>query len=158
MNRLLFGAAVVVGAVAPPMCHAADADDAKAAFVAFQKALESKDPEKIWPLFDAKTQADADKAAAALKTNYAKAKAAEKAALEKAFGLSADEIRDVTGKVYLKSKRFVGKYHEIPGSKITGATVDGDKATIDYTEEDGDKVKLSLVKQDGKWKVSIRVD
>jgi hypothetical protein len=158
MNRLLFGAALAVGTVVSPMCHASDADDAKAAFIAFQKALESKDPERIWSLLDAKTQADADKAAAALKTNYGKAKAAEKAALEKAFGLSADEIKDVTGKVYLKSKRFVGKYHEIPGSEFKKATVDGDKATIDYTEADGDKEKLSLVKQDGKWKVSIRVE
>ena len=158
MNRLLFGTALVVGAVMSPMCRADDADDAKAAFSAFQKALESKDPEKIWPLLDAKTQADADKAAAALKTTYGKATAAEKAALEKAFGLSADEIKDVTGKVYLKSKRFVGKYHEIPGSTFDKAVIDGDKATVHYTEEDKDKVKLDLVRKDGKWKVSIRVD
>jgi hypothetical protein len=158
MKPLLAGTALLVGAVVSPLCRGAEADDAKGAFTDFQAALKSGDPEKIWPLLDIKTQADADKAAATLKANYAKAKPADKAVLEKAFGLKADEIKDVTGKVYLKSKRFLGKYHEIPGSKFDKATIDGDKATINYTEEDGDKEKLSLVKQDGKWKVSIRVE
>jgi len=158
MNRLLIASALLVGAAVSPACRGAEEDDARAAFTAFQAALKAGDPEKIWPLLDTKTQGDADKAAAALKANYAKAKPAEKATLEKAFGLSAAEIKDVTGKVYLKSKRFLGKYHEIPGSKFDKATVEGDKATINYTEEDGDKEKLSLVRQDGKWKVSIRVE
>jgi hypothetical protein len=158
MNRLLIGTALVLSTVVSPAARAADADDVEAAFAAFQKALDAKDPEKIWSLLDTKTQADAEKAAATLKASYGKAKPAEKMALEKAFGLSAGEIKEVTGKVYLKSKRFAGKYHEIPGSTFNKATVDGDKATVDYTEADLDKVKLSLVKQDGKWKVSIRVE
>ena len=35
--------------------------------------------------------------------------------------------------------------------------VDGDKATVFYEEEDGDKEKLELVRQDGKWKVIVKV-
>jgi hypothetical protein len=35
--------------------------------------------------------------------------------------------------------------------------VDGDKATVFYTEEDGDKEKLSLVRQGGKWKFFLKV-
>jgi hypothetical protein len=158
MNRLIIGTALVVGVVMPPVCCAADADEVRAAFTGFQAALKSGDPEKIWPLLDSKAQSDADKAAAALKATYGKAKPAEKEKLEKALGLSAAEIKDVTGKVYLKSKRFLGKYHEIPGSKFDKATIDGDKAAVNYTEDDGDKEKLDLVRQDGKWKVSIRVD
>ena len=158
MNRLLVGAMLLAGAVAAPWCLGAEEDNVRAAFTAFQAALKSGDGEKIWPLLDAKTQAAADKAATALKTNYGKAKPADKTALEKAYGLSAAEIVGVTGKVYLKSKRFAGKYHEIPGSKFDKATVDGDKAIVNYTEEDGDKEKLSLVREDGKWKVSIRVE
>jgi hypothetical protein len=150
--------ALFLGAVVLPVCRGAENDDVQAAFTAFQAALKSGEPEKIWPLLDSKTQADADKAAAALKVSYGKAKPAEKTALEKAFGLSAAEITGVTGKVYLKSKRFLGKYHELPGSKFDKATVDGDKATVNYTEEDNDKQKLSLVKQDGEWKVLIRVE
>ena len=158
MNRLLLGTTLLLGVAAPTACRGAEEEDAKAAFATFQAALKSGDPEKVWPLLDAKTQADVEKAAASLKTSHGKAKAADKVALEKAFGLTSAEISALSGKVYLKSKRFLGKYHEIPGSKFDKATVDGDKATIAYTEEDGDKEKLSLVKQDGKWKVSVRVE
>ena len=158
MNRLLVGTALLVGVAVAPSCRAADEDDVQAAFVEFQAALKSGDPEKIWPLLVKETQDNADKAASLLKRNYEKAKPAEKKVLEKAFGLSDVELKDVTGKVYLKSKRFLGKYHEIPGSKFDKATVEGDKATVNYTEDDGDKEKLALVKQDDKWKVSIRVE
>ena len=124
MNRLLIGMGLLLSAVVVPVCWGAEEDDARAAFTAFQASLKSGDPEKMWPLLDTKTQADADKAAAALKTSYGKAKPAEKTALEKAFGLTAAEMTAVSGKVYLKSKRFLGKYHEIPDSKLdsTGTT------------------------------------
>jgi hypothetical protein len=35
-------------------------------------------------------------------------------------------------------------------------SVDGNKATVDYTEADGDQEKLHLVRQDGKWKLSLK--
>jgi hypothetical protein len=157
MNRLLVATTLLAGALVSP-CRAAEEDDAKKTFNDFQAALKSADAEKMWELLDTKARAAADKAADALKKNYAKAKAADKLVLEKTFGLDAKEIAALTGKVYLKSKRFAGKYHEIPGSEITAAKVEGDKATISYTEADGDKEKLSLVREDGKWKVSIRVE
>jgi hypothetical protein len=158
MKRLLIGMALLAGALVSPVCRAADEDDVKAVFAALQAGLKSGDPDKIWPLLDSKTQADADKAAATLKAAYAKATPAGKAKAEKDLGLTAAELNNLTGKVYLKSKRFLGKYHEIPGSKFDKAEVEGDKATVHYTEKDNDKVKLSLVRQDGKWKVSIRVE
>jgi hypothetical protein len=137
--------------------RAADEDDAKEAFTAFQAAIKAADHEKLWSLVDTATQADADKYAKTVQASYAKAGDDEKAKLEKAFGLSADEMSKITGKLFLKSKPFLGKYHEVPGSKIDKVTVEGDKATVNYTEEDGDKEKLQLVKQDGKWKLSVRV-
>ena len=63
----------------------------------------------------------------------------------------------ITGKLYLKAKPFLGKYREVPGSKIDKVTVEGDKATVHYTEDDGDKETLPLVKQDGKWRLSVAV-
>jgi hypothetical protein len=143
--------------VAAAGVRAADADDVKAAFTAFQAALKAGDHEKLWPLVDTTTQADADKYAAKVQASYTKAGEDEKGKLEKAFGLSADEMSKITGKLYLKSKPFLGKYREVPGSKIDKVTIEGDKATIHYTEEDGDKEKLPLVKQDGKWMLAIPV-
>jgi hypothetical protein len=55
----------------------------------------------------------------------------------------------------IKTKRFLGKYDEIPDSKITGITVQGESATLNYLEPDGDKEKLIYTRQDGKWKVAM---
>src|SRR5262249_49483167 len=104
---------------------------------------------------DSASQAEAERVARTLKANYAKAK--DKAKLEKTFGLTAAELAGLTGKVYLKSKRFLGKYGEVPGSKVDKVAVEGDKATVFYTEEDGEKENLSLVRQGGKWKFPLKV-
>jgi hypothetical protein len=156
MHRLLFGTAFVFAVITSP-ARAADEDDVKAAFAAFQTALKSGDADKIWPLLDAATQANADKVAAVHRTAYGKLGAADKAKLEKQYKLTAAEMAGLTGKIYVKSHRFLGKYDEIPTSKFDKATVDGDKAIVNYTEADGDKVKLDLIRKDGKWLVNIRI-
>src|SRR5207302_20692 len=102
-------------------------------------------------------QVEADAYAKAVQAAYSKSNDDEKAKLEKAFGLSADEMTKLKGKLYLKSKPFLKKYREVPGSKIDKVPLDGEKATVNYTEEDNDKEKLELVRQDGKWKLSIPV-
>ena len=140
----------------PPVC-AAEEDDVKATFTAFQAALKAADPDKLWALLDATTQADAAQYAEKVRASYANANDDERAKLEKAFGLSADEMSKITGKLYLKAKPVLGKYREVPGSKIDKVTVEGDKATVHYTEDDGDKETLPLVKQDGKWRLSVAV-
>ena len=78
--------------------------------------------------------------------------------LEKLFRLTAEEIGQLktTPTVYLKSKRFLDKWNEVPGSKIDKVIVNGDKATLKYIEEDGDYEEMPLSKQDGKWKVVLR--
>jgi hypothetical protein len=146
----------LVPAVAPSARADAE-DDVRAAFAAYQAALKSGDPEKIWPLLDSDTQAAAEKVAKTYRESYEKANDTDKAKLEKSFGLKAEEMAKMTGKVYLKSKRFLGKYDEIPGSKLTKVTIKGNEATVDYTEEDGDKEKLQMVRQDGKWKVVVKI-
>jgi hypothetical protein len=154
--RLFLGLAVL----ALPTAARADADEdaVREAFTAFQAAIKAGDPEKIWPLLDSTTQAAAERSAKILRENYGKAGDKEKAELEKTTGLSADELGKLAGKTYVKSKRFLAKHEEVPGSKITKVMVQGDKATVFYTEADGDKEKLPLVRQGGKWKLSVRVN
>ena len=120
-------------------------------------ALKVADQEKLWSLLDTKGQGEADTYAKMIQVTYGKSNDDEKAKLEKAFGLSADEMNKLTGKLYLKSKPFLKKYHEVPGSKIDKVTMEGDKAIVNYIEADNDKEKLELVRQDGKWKLSIAV-
>jgi hypothetical protein len=152
-------ALLLAWAVRPALGLAADEDDVRAAFKDFQQALKAGDPEKIWPLMDKSSQDEAEKNAKTLRDGYDKSDAKKKADIEKAMGLSADEMAKLTGKLYTKSKRFLGKkpYDEIPTSKIDPerkVTINGDKATLFYIEADGDKVEIGLVRQDRKWKFS----
>jgi hypothetical protein len=102
---------------------------------------------------DSRSQAEAEQAAKSIQTAYAKAGAEEKAKQEEALGLTAGELSGLTGKGFLKTKRFPGKYRELPESTIEKVTVEGDNATVHYLEPDGDKEKLILVRQEGQWKV-----
>jgi hypothetical protein len=133
-----------------------DEEAVRETFKAFQIAVKAGDPDKIWAVLDTTAQQAAESAAKTLKEGYAKASAKDKTRLEKQFGLSAEEMEKLTGKIYLKSKRFLGKYDEVPGSTIEKITLEGDQATVIYKEADGDLPKMPLVKQDGKWKIAIK--
>ncbi len=124
-------------------------------FVALQAALKARDADKLWPLLDDESRADAERAAKAVQETYAKADAAEKAEQEKALGLAGPELAGLTGKGFLKTKRFHGKYEELSQSTIDKITVQGDQATVAYTEPDGDKEKLTFVRQGGQWRASL---
>jgi hypothetical protein len=137
--------------------RAGEEDSVREAFTAFQNAVKAGDPDKIWATLDKGSRDSAEETAKTLKDAYENANAKDKARLEKQFGLTAAEMEKLTGKIYLKSKRFLGKYDEVPGSTIEKITVEGDKATVAYKEADGDKEKMALVKQDGKWKISVKV-
>ena len=138
---------------APP--SGSEEEGVQKAFAAFQEAMKAKDGEKLFGMLDSDSQAEAERAAQAIKDAYAKAAPAEKGETEKSLGLSAAELAALDAKGYLKSKRFLGKWHEIPGSKYEKATVQGEKATLNYIEDDGDHEKLTYVKQGGAWKLSI---
>jgi hypothetical protein len=122
---------------------------------AFQAALKARDADRLWQLLDAESRADAERAAQAVRDAYAKAGPDQKAEQEKALGLPGAELAALTGPGFLKTKRFHGKYDELPDSKIDRVTAQADSATVTYTEPDGDKEKLTLVRQGGQWKVSV---
>jgi len=130
-------------------------DGVKDAFVALQAAIKAKDAVKIWALVDNDTKADANKDAKKVKGLYKKASDKEKTDFETNLGLTAEEFSKLDGQMLLKTKRFLGKYDEITTSKITGVTVQGDSAMLNYTEADGDKEKVTYTRQDGKWKVAL---
>jgi hypothetical protein len=128
-------------------------DEIRQAFSALQKAIKTRDPEKIWALIDGDSQSDANRAAKAIQAAFSKA--ADKADYEKKYGLTAKELSDMTGKLFLKSNRFHGKYYEVPDSKFEAVKVKGNTAKMTYIEEDGDREKFALVKQKGLWKFVV---
>jgi hypothetical protein len=128
---------------------------ARETFIALQAALKAHDADKLWKLLDSESQDDAERAAKAVQAAYAKADANEKSEQEKALGVPGEQLAALNGSGFLKTKRFHGKYDELSESKIDQVTVQGDKATVAYTEPDGDKEKASLVRQGGQWKVSL---
>jgi hypothetical protein len=120
-------------------------------FAELQAAVKSRDAAKLWALLDAKSRADAEKAAETLRAAHADAGAEDKAKQEEALGLTSTELAQLTGVGFLKTKRFQGKYHELPDSRIDKVSVQGDNATVYYVEPDEDKEKLLFVRQDGQW-------
>jgi hypothetical protein len=126
-------------------------------FAELQSALKNRDTDKLWTLLDSKSQADAERAAKDIQTAHDKATAEEKAKQENMLGLTATELAGLTGKGFLKTKRFQKKYDELPDSKIERVVVQGDSATVYYLEPDGDKEKAILVRQDGRWKVWLTI-
>lgn len=142
---------------AQPAAPALGSDEAavREAFAAFQGALKAKDAAKLWALLDSECQGDAERLAKALQAAYGQASPAEKAEQEKALGVAGDELGALTGRGFLKTQRFLGKYDEVPDSKLDKVTVQGNQATVTFLEPDGDAEKLTLVRQDGKWLLSV---
>jgi hypothetical protein len=126
-------------------------------FTAFQDAVKAKDGAKLWDLLAKESQGDAEQKAKEIAAAYQKATPEGKAEQEKALGLSADELAKLSAPAYLKSNRFYGANHEVPGSKIDSVSMQGDEATVSYIEEDGDKVKLSFVREGDKWKAVVKM-
>jgi hypothetical protein len=121
-------------------------------FAELQSAIKDRDADKLWLLIDNRSQSDAERAAKAIQDAYAKAAPEEKAKQEEALGLPGAELARLTGKSYLKTKRFHGKYHEVPEGKIDKVVIQGESATVYFLEPDGDKEKAIFVRQDGQWK------
>jgi hypothetical protein len=144
----------------PPKKSGGDAkQDAEVAqaFKALQAAIKAKDADKIWDLLAKESQADADREAKVVKDAFGKTSDKEKAEYEKRLELTGKELADITGKLYVKSRRFYGKHHEIPDSKVEKITVTGDSGTVKYIEEDGDKITQEVVREQGKWKFVMQI-
>ena len=130
-------------------------DEIKAGFGKLQAAIKAKDAVRIWDLLDSATHADAERTAKIVKAGFKKAGAKGKAKQQETLGLAADDLLKLDGQSLLKTKPFLAKYDEIPTSKITSVTVQGETAILNYVEADGDKEKLSYSRQGGKWKVAL---
>jgi hypothetical protein len=147
----------VTGFFSPARLLAGDKEDVTKAFKAFQAALKAKDTAKVYALLDAASRKEADQAARFIAKSYAKATAAQKARMVKSLGLPGTDLAKLTGPGFLKCKPFQAKYDEVPDSKVQGVTVQGDRAVVSYIEADGDKEKLQLNREKGKWKVSAQM-
>jgi hypothetical protein len=142
---------------APPAPATADDAPVREQFKVLQATIKEGDPDRIWPLLTDRSQADAERIARDVRTAYSQAGAEDRAAREKALGLSAAELAELTGQIYLKSKRFRKRYGELPESKIEQIQMQGDHATVRFLEPDGDKEKAIFVRQDGQWKVWLKI-
>jgi hypothetical protein len=150
-HRLIGLTILLLGVMASAPLWAGE-DEIRKAWGHLQKAVKARDGEAIWGLIDADSQSDANRAAKIIQASYAKAGDKEKPDLEKKYGLTAKELADMNGKLFIKSNTFNNKFHEIPGSKVTGVTVKGDAAKLMTVEDDGDKVTFNLTKKKGAWK------
>lgn len=126
-------------------------------FVAFQKALKTHDDAKLWTLLDKESQESAERQAKTIREAYAGASAEEKKKQEQALGLSDKDLTELNGVGFIKSARFHGKYDEIADSEIKKIEVSPEQAVVHYHEPDGDNEKRRVVREDGKWKVSVRM-
>jgi hypothetical protein len=159
----LLGMAIVLGCSSKPSDRPATDEEGavREKFAELQSAIKGRDAEKLWTLLDARSRADAERAAKDLQTAYNQAGAEEKAKQEKALGLSGTELAGLDGKGFLKTKRFQKKYHEVPDGKIETVVIQGESATVYFLEPDGDKEKAIFIRQDGQWKMWLtmpRVD
>jgi len=144
-----------VGCSGSSLKPSGDDADIRELFTSFQDAMKAKDGKKVWNLLDADSQADAERAGEAIRAEFNKDLPEEKAALAKKLGLSVQAAGAMSGLDFINSTRFMGKYDEIPESKLDKITVTGDKATIEYIEDDGDHQKIQLNRQNGQWKLSL---
>jgi hypothetical protein len=122
-------------------------------FAELQWALKNRDTDKLWTLLDSKSQAAAEQAARDIQTVHDKAAVEERVKQEDLLGLTATELAGLTGKGFLKTKRFQKRHDELADSKIDRVVLQGDSATVYYLEPDGDREKTILVRQDDQWKV-----
>jgi hypothetical protein len=134
-----------------------DEAEVRQVFTDFQAALKQRDGARLWDLLAEDSRQDADRRAKGLKDDFAKADEAKRAEMEKNLELPAHALPILDGKGYLKSKQFFGKYHEVPDSKLKDIAVKGDKAQLNYVEEDGDEERLQLVREQGHWKLLVEM-
>jgi hypothetical protein len=138
-----------------PAPRADDEEQIKAVWTAFQAAVKEKDADAIMAMLCSDNQAGAKRLAQATAEKHLSHGPTEQKELETEMGLSGTELRKLDGVGYLKTKKFRKPYEEVPESKIDKIDIKGDSATLHYTEPDNDKMKLALIREGGKWKLSL---
>jgi hypothetical protein len=107
-----------------------DEEQVRATFAAFKSAMKARDADRIWDLLDDESRATAER-------------------------LGKNEKKPVTAKEFLASDRFHGQLHEVPSGEIIRVNLQGNKATVIYSEpNDNDEEKLLMVREQGRWRVS----
>jgi len=159
-------ASLVVGCTRTPTGTSKEKDEEQVQekFVALQDALKAilakpddADTRALWDLLHTDTQLDADRVAKKVREQFDRADDASKAKVCEALHVPAAKMSQFSGPHYLRSKTFLGKYNEIPDSKLEKITFERDKAWVHYLEPDGDHQKLELVRQDRQWKILLPV-
>jgi hypothetical protein len=135
-----------------PSLPVADEAMARSRFAELQAAVKEGDADKLWSLMDGKSRADAEREAGKVKAAYAQAGPEDRAKLEEALGLTGSEVAGLTGKGVLGTKRFKGRYHEVPDSTIEKVVIEKESVAIHFLEPDGDHEKIVLVPDGGQWK------
>lgn len=158
MSRLRW-IAVVLAACGCSAKDAVPANDEErevfALFSEFRSGLKAKDPEKLWECLDKPSRAQAEQAARSLAAGYYHADPSARAERESSHGLSGDEILKLTGKQFLKSKRFEEKYAAVAASRIDRAHFQRDRGFIAFHLLDKGRDKLGLRQEDGAWKLTV---
>jgi hypothetical protein len=162
---LLLLGAVLVGCNGSPAAPEPPAQKAepnaeevvRARFKELQTAVHAKDADKVWGMLCKKAKAEAEQAAAEYRADHDQAGPKEKAAHEKALGLSGADIAKLTGPGMLKTKRFLRKYQELYESVVEKVTVQGDTATVYWVEPDEDHEKTIFLREDGRWQAWLWV-
>jgi hypothetical protein len=163
----LLAGALLVGCTGAPTGTAKQKDEERVGekFVALQGALKNvlakpddADTRPLWDLLHTDTQLDADRIAKKIRADFDKADDATKAKMSEALHTPVAKLKTYSGLHYLRSKTFLGKYDEIPESKLEKVAFESkDKAWAHYEEPDKEHQKVELVRQDLQWKVLLQV-
>jgi hypothetical protein len=132
-------------------------EEIKTAFAALQSAVKAEDVDKIWGLLAKDSQDEAEREAKVVRDGFGKLTNKKKAAFQEKMGLSAKEMTEMTGKLYLKSKPFTEEVDDLPDSKLDKVVVAGESATVHYTDEEGKRETIDVVREQGQWKFDVSV-
>ena len=125
----------------------------RARFGELQAALKAKNLDQTWKLLAAKSRADAERVAKAVRSAYANANPKEKAAREEALGLSGKEIEGLTGKDCLRTKRFRKKADEIARGQFKKVVIESKSARVYFFDaEDNETERVVFLHEGGEWK------
>jgi hypothetical protein len=155
------GMALLVGASgcakpaeAPPVDEGAAV---RARFEEFQKTLGEHDADRLWAMLSRQSRDEAERAARVLRAEYEKADAKKRAEQEKTLGLSGAELAKLTGRDFLKTRRFEAKYKEAREGKFERVSAQGDTATVYFVDDEGDREKILLLREEGQWQLWLKM-
>jgi hypothetical protein len=124
----------------------------RAAFAELQAALTSGDADKLWGLLSEKSRADAERVAKDVRAAYEQSGRDARAKQAEQLGLSGEKVAKLTGRDFLRTRRFRDKYDEAATGKVTKVAVLGNSATVHWDDPEGDREKTVFVREDDRWK------